>query len=799
MKSIKGLSAVLLLLAFFSAVQLKLPAAYLTRVPVTVTQPDGQVLNLFATGDEYYNWLHDQNGFTIIRDPKNGYLVYALKVDGGLVPSTLLPGKGVDPGVFGFERHALDDPGLRPAPGDIFPSPAEVVNAPHAGTLNNIVIFIRFGDESEFTDNISSYDALFNTTTAGANSMRNYFYEVSYNALAIPSTFYPTPGATVISYQDTQPRRYYQPYDATTNPSGYTSDSDRTAREHNLLKKAVNHVNGLGQFPPGSSVDNDGDGYVDNVCFIISGAPGAWSSLLWPHRWSLYSVEAYIDGKRVYDYNFQLQTATLSWGVGVLGHEMFHSLGSPDLYHYTSNGIAPVGGWDLMEDSNDPPQHMLMHMKWKYGGWVAAVPQITASGTYTLNPSTSATNNCYRIASPSSGTQYFMAEYRKRDGTFESTIPAEGLIVYRINTAAVGNASGPPDEVYIYRPNGTNTVNGAVNQANFSSDSGRTAIDDSTNPSSFLADGSAGGLAISNVTAVGATISFTVTMPSITVTSPNGGESWSVNSGHDITWSSSGSIANVNIDYSTDNGCNWKSIATGADNDGSYTWTVPNTPSTICLVRVEGASGSPSDTSEAVFTIAPLAQPLVVTSPASGALWERGRTYAISWLKQGVQNANVRIQLFKGTSRLVKTLTNKTANDGSFDWRVPTALAVGNAYFVRVKTIDNLISDDSDTFSVIIPTLTVTAPAAGIVWAKNTTKTITWARQGTQNANVKIQLFKGTTLVSPIAATTPNDGSCDWTIPSGLPASSKYRIHIITLDRKVKGKSAAFTIAGNAG
>jgi len=73
------------------------------------------------------------------------------------------------------------------------------------------------------------------------------------------------------------------------------------------------------------------------------------------------------------------------------------------------------------------------------------------------------------------------------------------LIVYRVNDRVRGNASGPPDEVYVYRPGGTLTVNGKTTAANFSSDSLRTAIDDTTNPSSFLSDGLAGGLSISNI------------------------------------------------------------------------------------------------------------------------------------------------------------------------------------------------------------------------------------------------------------------------------------------------------------
>ena len=127
---------------------------------------------------------------------------------------------------------------------------------------------------------------------------------------------------------------------------------------------------------------------------------------------------------------------------------------------------------------------------------------------------TSSTNNAYKIASPNTVDEYFVVEYRRKTGTFESSLPGSGLIVYRINTAAdgVGNMNGPPDELYIYRPGGSDTVNGSPDSAHFSLDVGRTQINDSTNPSSFLADGSNGGLDIFDISSSGATISFTATV-----------------------------------------------------------------------------------------------------------------------------------------------------------------------------------------------------------------------------------------------------------------------------------------------
>ncbi|MCX6583304.1 MAG: C-type lectin domain-containing protein [Candidatus Aminicenantes bacterium] len=40
----------------------------------------------------------------------------------------------------------------------------------------------------------------------------------------------------------------------------------------------------------------------------------------------------------------------------------------------------------------------------------------------------------------------------------------------------------------------------------------------------------------------------------ITVTSPNGGERWTVNDNHSIKWTTKGSVRNVKIEYTTDNG-----------------------------------------------------------------------------------------------------------------------------------------------------------------------------------------------------------------------------------------------------
>ncbi|HZI12283.1 MAG TPA: lamin tail domain-containing protein, partial [Myxococcus sp.] len=90
---------------------------------------------------------------------------------------------------------------------------------------------------------------------------------------------------------------------------------------------------------------------------------------------------------------------------------------------------------------------------------------------------------------------------------------------------------------------------------------------------------------------------------SVTVTAPNGGESWSAGSARTITWASSG-LTSVRVEYTLD-GSTWSTLTSSTEaSAGSYEWTVPSSTSSAARVRVSDAAGSGvTDTSDAVFTI----------------------------------------------------------------------------------------------------------------------------------------------------------------------------------------------------
>lgn len=430
------------------------------------------------------------------------------------------------------------------------------------GDLSNLVVFLRFANEGDtlFEKPLSHYEALFNDSTAGANSVYNYFKEASYNQLYWRSLFYPAADAEghIVSYQAQNPRGYYEKY-SSINPDGYVDDAlgaNKLAREQKLVKELTDYLNTI--IPADAPIDADGNGVVDNLCIIISGRSAIGSShLLWPHRSQLYTQEGSIQGKKVSEYimlfddanGFGPMVTPLEINTGVLCHEMSHTLGTYDLYHGSARtDLNPIGVWDLMSDNLTVPQHMSAYTKYKYGKWLDEIPEISEPGTYTLNPlnTPSRENIAYKIC-PTGSDQYFVVEYRKKEG-FDAGLPESGLLVYRVDPRYTGNnaydGSSKFDELYLFRPGGTTTTDGNIEKAAFSAESGRTAFGGEAEEKPFYTNGETARFAIGNVSTCGETLTFDllpvasrIYLPSDTVVvAGNSGSSTAITVEADTSW-----------------------------------------------------------------------------------------------------------------------------------------------------------------------------------------------------------------------------------------------------------------------
>lgn len=164
-----------------------------------------------------------------------------------------------------------------------------------------------------------------------------------------------------------------------------------------------------------------------------------------------------------------------------------------------------------------------------------------------------------------------------------------------------------------------------------------------------------------------------VSTSSITVVSPNGGETWAAGTTQTVFWTSTGTISNVKIEYSTNSGSTWTTVISSTTNDGSYSWKIPTVSSTKCKVRVKEAStGTPSDVSNAVFSIVTSTTPTItVTSPNGGETLVVGASHTITWKTTGTVG-NVKIQYSTNNGSSWTNIVTSTANDGSHKWTVPS-------------------------------------------------------------------------------------------------------------------------------
>jgi hypothetical protein len=141
----------------------------------------------------------------------------------------------------------------------------------------------------------------------------------------------------------------------------------------------------------------------------------------------------------------------------------------------------------------------------------------------------------------------------------------------------------------------------------------RVTVTDSYSPPQVASD-------VSNV-------SFTIMAAPLpltaSITSPNGGENWTVGTRQNITWRTAGGLAplTVSLEYSTSGPAGpWNPIASGLANNGSRSWVVPNATSADCFVRVtvtdsDAPPVNATDASNGAFTISIATIPVDTRAP----------------------------------------------------------------------------------------------------------------------------------------------------------------------------------------
>jgi len=283
--------------------------------------------------------------------------------------------------------------------------------------------------------------------------------------------------------------------------------------------------------------------------------------------------------------------------------------------------------------------------------------------------------------------------------------------------------------------------------------------------------------------------SFTILGPSVTVTSPNGGEALSAGTVKTITWNYSGDPGYLRVEL-VKAGSVVATISSftlkGSNGAGSYNWLVPSSQATGSDYRIRVTSTSNAaitDMSDTFFTV--LGPSVTVTSPNGGETLSAGTTKTITWNYSGNPGSYLRIEVLKAGS-VLKTLSSYvskgTNGKGSYNWIIPSNQASGSDYKIRItSTSTSSLTDTSDDFFTVLgPSVTVTSPNGGDTLTAGTTKTITWNYSG-DPGYLRIELLKGATasiIASSVSKGSNGAGSYNWNVPSNLSSGSDYRIRV---------------------
>ena len=263
-----------------------------------------------------------------------------------------------------------------------------------------------------------------------------------------------------------------------------------------------------------------------------------------------------------------------------------------------------------------------------------------------------------------------------------------------------------------------------------------------------------------------------------TMIAPNGGETWANGFAHTISWSTSGTVANVKLEYSADGGSTWNTIIASTSNTNQYNWT-PAVASggANYKVRVSDASNSNSNaTSASAFTI----QKVALTAPTSSQRIQAGTSANINWSSQSISNVKIEYSTDSGANWNT-IIASTSASSGTYSWSVPSNFTTSTNVSVRVSSTtadsDNDTAYATSSAFTIYGSLTLSAPNGTDQWAANTGHNITWTTGSGTITNVKLE-YSADNFVSDahtIITSTPNTGTYSWT-PTTTGTTFKVRV-----------------------
>ena len=486
--------------------------------PLVVDQPDGTQVTLRLCGDEFYSFNTTIDGYTVLRTA-GGSWEYARRENGRLMPTGVVAHDAAQrtPAermlLAATTRGMVDEPEVEAS--KVARAEArqpDRVRKIDLDKFHGLIILLepsdvsfsmgaqanKFYDEMVNAKNMTQIS--FGNYGSWTGSVRDYFYD---NSMGAFDPHFDIVGPVKVSQAST------------------TFRNNNRAAFNEALRKIEYDIDY-------TQYDGDGDGVVDNICFVVAGYgshSGNDEGLLWPHESSSLGDGGRYDGVRLDKYSCSTEmggTPAYGYvdGIGTFCHEFTHVLGFPDLYDtdYEKGGgqTHDPGDWDLMASgsylnrSRTPAGYGIFE---RYALGFANPQYITEVGNYTLNP-LGESNEGFILRTPQN-KEYFIMENRQKSSKWDKYLPGSGMLVTRVDSTTAylwttNKVNCNPAHMYYEMLRAGNTTSGSRASDPFPGSAGVPVITNESSPSLVTWGGKQNSYSILDITSEGGVVNFLV-------------------------------------------------------------------------------------------------------------------------------------------------------------------------------------------------------------------------------------------------------------------------------------------------
>ena len=484
-------SVLLLLAAVVSLQVLAIPAH---KVFMPMPQPDGTTVSIGLAGDEFYHFNITKDGYTVMLNAVGAYVYAQQGKDDVLVESGVLAHNEGERSadelavLAATPKHLMDRAAVDQAHVRRTKLNADLSNF-DLENFRGLVILIDFADvKFRAEDPNTFYTEMF--STEGFTSFVDPVKDKQVNCLGSVRDYFKDQSDGAFN----PPFDVYGPYTSTRNASQCNNYS------LSIFREALSEANAEIDF---SQYDNNNDGKVDMVFFLVAGYSSSFAGnnngYLWPNASTMSYYNLSYDGKKLDRYacstelyGFEAAPVTVTVeGIGTICHEFSHVLGLPDLYDVDYNASGgqshDPGDWDVMSSGYEfnygrsPVGYSFFE---RYAlGW--AQPKIiTQEGSYSLQ-AVNITREGYILRTPIDN-EFFTIENRQLTG-WDSYLPGHGMIVTRVDSTDVSvwtnnKVNCNPAHNYLEILRAGNSAYGASGSDPFPCTSGNLMITNESSP-----------------------------------------------------------------------------------------------------------------------------------------------------------------------------------------------------------------------------------------------------------------------------------------------------------------------------